>query len=132
MTYASRAANSYLQTQVKSSSPLELVVMLYDGALRATAAATDAFARRDIPARRVAMSKAMAIVGELQGTLDMDKGGAISVELDRLYTWMTDRLIDATVQQSPVPVEEVRKALATLREGWHEVATRARAPESAA
>ena len=81
MTYASRAANSYLQTQVKSSSPLELVVLLYDGALRATAAANDALERRDIPARRTAMSKAMALVGELQATLDMDKGGAVATEL---------------------------------------------------
>ncbi len=132
MTYASRAANSYLQTQVKSSSPLELVVLLYDGALRATAAADDALVRRDIPARRTAMSKAMAIVGELHATLDMDKGGAVATELDRLYTWMTDRLVDATVRQDAAPVQEVRKVLETLRDAWHQVATQARAPGSAA
>ncbi len=132
MSYAGRAANHYIQTQVKSSSPLELVVLLYDGALRATHAATEALGQRDIPARRAAMSKAMAFVSELQGTLDMDKGGDIAVELDRLYTWMTDRLVEATVRQDAAPIQEVRKVLTTLRDAWHQVATNARAPESAA
>lgn len=132
MNYAGRAANNYLQTQVKSSSPLELVVMLYDGALRATASAADAIARRDIPTRRAAMSKAMALVSELQGSLDMDKGGDIAVELDRLYTWMTDRLVDATIRQDATPIHEVRKVLTTLRDAWHEIVTKVPAPESAA
>lgn len=130
MSYAGRAASHYVQTQVKSSSPLELVVMLYDGALRSTAAAADAFARRDIPARRAAMSKSMDFVSELQSTLDMDKGGDIALELDRLYTWMTDRMVDATVRQDPAPIHEVRKVLTTLRDAWHQVSIKA--PESAA
>jgi flagellar protein FliS len=132
MSYAGRAADSYLQTQVRSSSPLELVVMLYDAAIRATVAANDALVRRDIPARRAAMSKAMAIVGELQGTLNMDQGGPVAAELDRLYTWMTDRLIDATIKQDPTPVQEVRKVLESLRGAWHDIAKKPAQPGTAA
>jgi flagellar protein FliS len=132
MSYAGRATDSYLQTQVKSSSPLELVVMLYDAAIRSTIAANDALVRRDIPARRAAMSKAMAIVGELQGSLNMEQGGKVAEELDRLYTWMTERLVEATVKQDPAPVQEVRKLLETLRGAWHEVATKPAAPVHAA
>lgn len=130
MVHASRAAQHYQQTQVRSSSPLELVVLLYDGALRATAAAADAMERRDIPARRDAISRALAIIGELQSTLNMDQGGALAIELDRLYTWMTDALVQATVQQSTEPIRDVRKVLETLREGWQQIA--AARPESAA
>jgi flagellar protein FliS len=122
MIHAGRAAKHYLQTQVRSSSPLELVVMLYDGALRSSAAASDAMARRDIPARREALSKTMAIIGELQNTLDMTSGGEVAERLDLLYTWMTEQLLQATVRQDAAPIKEVHRLLATLRDGWDQIA----------
>jgi flagellar protein FliS len=127
-----RAAQQYLQTQVRSRTPLELVVMLYDGALHASATAADAMIRRDIPTRRTALSRTMAIIGELQSTLDMDKGGAIAVELDRLYSWMMSQLVDATVRQDAKPIQDVHKTLAILHDGWSQIATAQPAPESAA
>lgn len=133
MVHASRAAQHYVQTQVRSSSPLELVVLLYDAALRATANAVDAMQRKDIPARRESMSKALAIISELQSTLNLDKGGDVAVQLDRLYSWMTDSLVQATVQQDATPIHDVRRVLETLRDGWSQIATaRPAAPESAA
>jgi flagellar protein FliS len=122
MTVPSRAANQYFRTQVQSSSPVELVVMLYDQALRSTAAAREAMARRDIPARRAAISRAMAIVSELQNTLDMERGGAIAQELDRLYDWITSRLLDATLKQDATPIDEVVRVLETLRDAWSTLA----------
>ena len=130
MVHAGRAAQHYLQTQVRSASPLELVVMLYDGALRNTAAAIDAMGRGDIRARRDAVTRSLAIISELQSTLSLDKGGAIAEELDRLYSWMTDSLVQATVKQDAKPIHEVRKILGVLRDGWQQAAV-AR-PESAA
>ena len=133
MLHAGRATQHYMQTQVRSSSPLELVVMLYDGLLRNTGAAIDAMARRDIRARRDAISKSLAIISELQSTLNMDQGGDIATQLDRLYTWMTDALIDATVKQDPAPLHDVRRVLETLRDGWQQVASAKPAlPEPAA
>jgi flagellar protein FliS len=96
--------------------------MLYDGALQSVTAAAEAAARRDIRARQNAISRALAIVSELQSCLDMDGGGAIAAELDRLYTWMTSRLIDATVRQEAKPIQEVRRVLEILRDSWQEVA----------
>ncbi len=132
MVHAGRAAQQYIQTQVRSASPLELVVMLYDAALRNTARAIDAMARGDIRTRRDAITKSLAIINELQSTLNLEKGGAIAEELDRLYVWMTDSLIQATVQQKPGPLHDVRKNLELLRDAWHQVATTKAAPESAA
>ncbi|MCC7044655.1 MAG: flagellar export chaperone FliS [Acidobacteria bacterium] len=132
MVQAGRAAQHYIQTQVRSSSPLELVVMLYDAALRHTATAIDAMARKDIRTRRDAISKSLAIIGELQSTLNMEQGGDIAVQLDRLYTWMTDALIQATVQQDPGPIHNVRKNLENLRDAWQQIAAAKPVPESAA
>jgi flagellar protein FliS len=122
MQTASRAAGQYLATQVKSSTPLELVVLLYDAALRHATAARDATVRRDLHARRSSLSKLMGILSELQHTLDMERGGEIASRLDDLYTWMLSRVIDATVQQDPGPLDEVRRVLGTLQSGWDAIA----------
>ena len=82
---AARGINTYRQTEVQSRSPLELVVMLYDGALRFTADARDAMIRRDIRSRQQHLSKALAVVSELQNTLDMESGGEVAEHLDKLY-----------------------------------------------
>jgi flagellar protein FliS len=113
---------AYRSTQVQSRTPLELVVMLYDGALRFIGAARDAVERRDIPARREALDRAMAIVSELQSTLNMEAGGDVAANLDRLYDYVNDRLITAAMKNSVEPLDEARKVLDTLRDGWSTIA----------
>jgi flagellar protein FliS len=124
MMLSARAANQYVQTQVGSSQPLELVVMLYDAALGASAAARDALVRRDIPARKAAMSRAFAIVAELQNTLDMERGGTIAIELDRLYTWITSQFVQATVRQDVRALDNARRVLEILRGAWQQIAVK--------
>ncbi len=123
MYAAARGADAYRQTQVQSRTPLELVVMLYDGALQFMAAAQDAIGRRDIHARKTALSKTMAIISELQSTLNMDQGGDIARSLDDLYRWANVRLLDAAVNNDPVPIDEVATVFKTLREGWSDLAS---------
>ncbi len=108
----------YRQTEVQSRNPIELVVLLHDGALRFLAAASAGFASGDIPARRHATSRLLAIVSELQSTLDVERGGAIAASLDELYSYMTGRIVQATVANDAAPLEDVRRVLETLREGW--------------
>ena len=115
---ATRGIDSYRQTEIQSRSPLELVVMLYDGALRFTADAREAMVRHDIRTRQQNLSRALAIVSELQSTLDMETGGEVAQHLDKLYGFVRDRLIDASVNQDLQPLDEARRVLTTLREGW--------------
>ena len=122
---AARGINSYRQAEVQSRTPLELVVMLYDGALRFTAEAREAMVRRDVRKRAKAISRAMAIVSELQSTLDMDAGGEIAATLDRLYAFVRDRLLDASFRQDVRPLDEAGKVLQTLREGWSGISNKA-------
>jgi flagellar protein FliS len=120
-TYARGGANQYLQTQVQSRSPLELVVMLYDGAIQSADTAREAVISGDIRARKAAISKMMAIIGQLQNTLDMERGGDIAENLDRIYTWALSRLLDATVKRETKPIDEVRGVLVNLREAWQTI-----------
>src|SRR5690242_16215262 len=118
-----RGAEAYYQTHVQSRSPLELVVMLYDGALRFLDQAAVAMDDRDMAAKAVALSKAFAILGELQSTLNVADGGELARQLDALYAHMHDRLVDANVQRSSAPIREVINLLKPLRDAWTQVAT---------
>ena len=113
-------ARNYFRTQVESASPMELVVLLYDGAVRAADAAHEAMVSGNIPARRTAMNKLMAIIAELQNTLDVTKGGRIADELDSLYTYMLSQLLNAISEQDARPIDEVRRLLTTLADAWRE------------
>ncbi len=97
--------------------------MLYDGALRFAAEAREAMVRRDIRKRAEAISRTMAIVSELHSTLDMDAGGQVAAELDRLYGFVRDRLLDATVRQDLLALDEAVNVLQTLRDGWTGIRT---------
>jgi flagellar protein FliS len=118
-----RGAEAYRQVVADTRSPLERVVMLYDGAIRFVAEARDAADRNDVVHRTRAVSRALAIVTELQNTLRLDEGGEVARELDRLYTYMTVRLLDSNVRRDRQALDEVHRLLSTVREGWVQIVT---------
>ena len=120
---ASRAAQAYRRVESESRSPLELVVMLYDGALRFLGDAADAAGRSDLRARAHAISRVLAIIGELQNTLDVEKGGAVADQLDDLYTYITSRLLDVALKHDVTAIEEARKLLTPVRDAWTQIST---------
>lgn len=125
-----RGAEAYRRVEAESRSPLELVVMLYDGAVRFLAEAREAHGRRDLIARGNALSRALAIIAELQSTLNLKEGGAVAAELDRLYTYITWRLMDVNVKQDVTALDEAHKLLSTLSDAWAQTANRV--PQGAA
>ncbi len=123
-----RGAAAYRNTSVQSSSPVELVVLLYDGAVRHLTAARDAIDRKDIAGRAAGISTAMAIVAELQSTLNLEQGGEIAASLDNLYVYITGRLLDATLRQDYTGIDEATRLLKPLRDGWAQIAAGTPAP----
>ena len=118
-----RGAEAYRRIEAESRSPMELVVMLYDGAIRFIGEARTAHGKGDVAARGVAVGKALNIVAELQNTLNLAEGGTIAEELDRLYTYVNIRLVDVTLKQDAAAFDDAEKVLVTLREGWAQIAT---------
>lgn len=96
--------------------------MLYDGALRFLSDAERSFASGDLAARAHAISRALAIVNELQSTLDLGKGGDLAAELDRLYDFVQDRLLSATRDRDAGAVADAKRVLNALAEGWRALA----------
>jgi flagellar protein FliS len=117
-----RGAEAYRQAHVQSRSPLELIVMLYDGALRFCRETEEAIAKKDLVAKREALNRVFAILSELQGTLNIDQGGQTAASLDSLYTYMINRLTEANLQLQVAPVQEVITLLTGLRDAWAAVA----------
>ncbi|HEU5022424.1 MAG TPA: flagellar export chaperone FliS, partial [Bryobacteraceae bacterium] len=113
---------AYLETRILSADPVELVSILYEHATTSVQDARQSLAAGDVPGRARAVTKAIAIVGELEGSLDREQGGDIAANLGRLYPYMRDRLTHANITQTDGPLAEVEALLQTLGDGWKEIA----------
>jgi flagellar protein FliS len=117
-----RAVATYQEVQVTSRSPLELVVMLYDGAIGALRTAREAMIRCDLVGKRDGMKKALEIVQHLQSSLNMEDGGAVAEQLDALYGHVIERVLDANVQGEPASLQEAIDLLVPVRDAWATIA----------
>lgn len=123
MSMMPRGVDAYRRTEAQSASPLQLIVMLYDGALRFLSEARAAQATGNLRKRNEALRRVATIVAECHSALDLERGGAVAAELDRLYTYISSRLIDVNVKRDATAIEEVHKLMTTLRGAWAEAAT---------
>jgi len=117
-----RGADAYRRIEAESRSPMELVIMLYDGAIRFVGEARNAITRNDVRARTEATRRALDIVAELQNTLNVEEGGDIARELDRLYVYISTKLLDVT-RGDAAAADEIHKLLSTLRDGFSQATT---------
>jgi len=119
-------ARTYRANSVLTASPGQLVLMLYDGALRSLALAREAFGRAPGDVGRLAvinqhLLKAQAILNELQGTLNFDAGGDFARQMDGLYGYYHRRLVEANLRKQVEPVVEVERLLTEIRNAWAEM-----------
>ncbi len=115
---------AYLQDSVLGGNPVDLIRALYEGAIEATQEAGRCLKTGDMWGRSKAVTKATNILTELLISLDHEKGGALSLNLKRLYAYMQSRLLDAHVKQSAEPLQEVERLLNTVLEAWRTVAAK--------
>jgi len=116
--------NAYLESQIQTADPLELVCLLYRAAGDATRSASAHLAAGRIAERSRQISKALAILTQLSGSLDHAHGGTLSRSLAELYDYMQRRLLEANQRQKAEPLVEVGSLLATLLEGWDQIRTK--------
>ena len=117
MTYIAAYQNDR-DSEILSAGPLELVEMLYKGAIQFIDDARGHLRAGEIRERSNAISKASAILAELAQSLDHEKGGEISKNLTELYDYMQRQMVKANIEQIDAPLAEIGKLLATLLEGW--------------
>lgn len=111
-------ANQYKQTAITTANKAQLVLMLYEGAIQNVKKAAVAIGKKDLPTKGVAIGKAHDIINELLNTLDLEVGGKVAQDLERLYNFMIEQLLKANLESKVEPLQSVQKLLETLLEGW--------------
>ena len=118
----SQLANSYKTTAISTATPGQLVLMLFDGALRFLATASHGFQTESLAKRNEQISnnliKAQRIIRELQQTLDMKNGGEFATTMFPLYGFMIDQLQQSNLNKDPAPIATVERLLGDIRDSW--------------
>jgi flagellar protein FliS len=125
---ATAYARTYRSNAILTASPGQLVLMLYDGALKALALAREGFAMPEHEPRRIQiineqLLKAQAILSELQSGLNMEVGGEFARTMHRLYDYHNRRLLEANMRKQIEPVIEVERLVRELRDAWAQMLT---------
>ncbi|MEA2639272.1 MAG: flagellar secretion chaperone FliS [Chloroflexota bacterium] len=113
--------NQYRATSVESATPLQLVVKLYQGAIRFTNEAMRAVDAHDVEGAHEAFLRAQSIVLELAGTLDLD-AGELALQLLGLYDYTHRLLVQANLHKDVAPAQEAVGLLRELLSAWQALA----------
>jgi flagellar protein FliS len=129
---------AYRETRVKTASPGQLVVMLYDEAIKQADIAIGLFGPdskpkpENIEQINKALGKVQDVITELMASLDFDAGGDIAKDLFALYVWFGREVLEANIRKEVGRISAVRRMLAELREAWAEAAVKSQAGSSTA
>ena len=106
---------------VEGADRHQLTGMLYDGLIDRVNQARGAMRRGDVPAKGTHFARALAILGELRGTLDHGAGGALAARLDSLYDYIARRLLQAQLNDDERALDEVVGLLTPVRDAWRQI-----------
>jgi flagellar protein FliS len=118
--------NKYLESTVQTATPAQLLIMLCDGAIRFCRLGIEALKSNNFQDANNNLVKAQDIISEFVITLD--RTSPIAEHLLRLYEYFGYRLIEANIQKSLVPAEEVLGHLIELKETWIQAAKLSQIP----
>jgi flagellar secretion chaperone FliS len=110
-------------SQVVNADPLKLVQLLYANMIERLAAIRGNVERGEVVQKCEHVDKISQILGELNGSLDLEKGGDVAKNLRGLYEYMMLRLVHAHANNDLAAFEEIATHLRKLKTGWDTIAT---------
>ena len=111
----------YKKTVLLTTDKVQIVYMLYEGALNHLKIARKKIENGDKISKGHHFSKATLIISELSNVLDMEKGGEISRNLRSLYEYVLQRLLYANLNNDITAIEDSERVIETLKSGWKEM-----------
>ena len=111
-------ANAYKQMAVKTASRGQILIMLYESAIKNTKRACECIDRKDLAGKGQAIVKVHDIINELTTTLDFNVGGQVARDLERLYLYISEQLVKANIENSKEPLITITKIMENLLSGW--------------
>ncbi len=115
--------NAYKETKIRTASQGQLIVMLYDEAIKQIDLAIAAMeaGTRKLDTVHNSIVKAQDVLTELAASLDFERGGQIAKSLFSLYMFFREQLLEANVKKKSDSLKAVRSMLAELREAWVQI-----------
>lgn len=113
--------SGYKQTVYATTDRVQIVLMLYDGALNHLKIAQQKIESGDIMTKATHLTKATMIITELSNVLDMEKGGEISNNLRRLYDYVLNQLLQANMNNDVQSIKNAVRVVGILRDAWKEM-----------
>ncbi|WP_454193545.1 flagellar export chaperone FliS [Paenibacillus sp. Marseille-Q7038] len=110
--------NSYRNSAVQTASPVKLLIMLYDGAIRFINAGIEGIDTVDYQKANTNLGKAQSIISELSATLD--RSMPISNNLEAIYEYITHLLTQSNINKDDTPAKEALGYLQDLRATWEQ------------
>lgn len=123
MSLAQTKAATLLQESSDEVTSHQVISLLMDGALERVVQAQECLESGNRTDADVLVAKLVGIINGLRGSLNLDAGGEIAVNLDALYDYMIGRLSDT--QGDPVVLAEVQRLIGELKSGWDAIDTEA-------
>lgn len=117
MTYG---LGAYKKTSVQTASREQILLMLYQAAIKNCKKAMDAIDAKDIAKKGESIGKLQDIIIELSNSLDFEIGGDVAKELASLYDYIIYSSTQANIKINKEPLQGCLSVLNTLYEGWYE------------
>jgi len=115
-------SDTYIKTRIITANPLELVIIAYEGAIRATESAKLYMLEERYEEKERAILKAQYIINELHSSLNIE-AGEISKVLASLYNYMIRRILYADLNRDAGVLDEIIKMLKELKDTWETIQT---------
>ncbi len=110
------------KTRLADATPYEIIQLLMLGAMDNLALAKGAVQRKDFEIKSIALSKVNAIIHSLRSCLDFEVGAEISENLYALYSYMLEKLADASIAKDDTDaIDEVTTLLREIKSAWDQI-----------
>lgn len=109
----------YQNNKIMTASPAELTLMLYEGAIKFCNVAITAVENKQIEKAHINIVKTEKIIDYLRVTLDMKY--PVAQDFERMYSYLSERLIDANIKKDVEILQEINDHLHAIRDNWKEV-----------
>lgn len=113
-----KVMQAYFNTTATTTSPGDVIVMLYDGAISFLERAKQKIIEKDYAQKGILISKAMDVIGELDSSLNIEKGGNLAENLHSLYFFCNTHLLQANLKMDTEKIDKVITILTDLRDAF--------------
>ncbi len=111
----------YRDAAVRNATPVRLILMLYEAAIEDLRRISSAIQDNDVQRRTDEAHHFLQVLNQLQGSLDMERGGEVAANLDRYYGLVRSQLLQAELKNSSQIVQDILSQFLSLHQAWLEV-----------